>query len=137
MKFYQLIEYNMRTFFLKNHTQNVVKKLFPDPFLKNRNWVYLWINSVKPQTVCFYCMPSCGISIYIGTKLHTRPLACTSYKALLKNKRHLELFSMLHFLHDFWRKSFLLVYSINWPIFILWLSLLREILVNKCIAIVC
>ena len=23
------------TFFLKNHTQNVVEKLFPDPFLKN------------------------------------------------------------------------------------------------------
>ena len=35
MKFGQLIEYNMRNIFLKNHTQNVVEKLFPDPFLKN------------------------------------------------------------------------------------------------------
>ena len=35
MKFSQLIEYNIRKFFLKNHTQNVVKNLFPDPFLKN------------------------------------------------------------------------------------------------------
>ena len=25
------------TFFTKNHTQNVVEKLFPDPSLKNRN----------------------------------------------------------------------------------------------------
>ena len=24
------------TFFLKNHTQNVEEKLFPDPFLKNQ-----------------------------------------------------------------------------------------------------
>ena len=33
MTFGQLIEYNMRNIFLKNHTQNVVEKLFPDPFL--------------------------------------------------------------------------------------------------------
>ena len=31
MKFGQLIEWN---FFLKNHAQNVVEKLVPDPFLK-------------------------------------------------------------------------------------------------------
>ena len=37
MKFGQLIEYNMKIFFLKNHIQNVVEKLFPDPFLKNKN----------------------------------------------------------------------------------------------------
>ena len=27
---------NSETFFLKNHTQIVLKKLFPDPFLKNQ-----------------------------------------------------------------------------------------------------
>ena len=32
---------------LKNHIQIVVEKLFPDPFLKKQNWVYLWINSLK------------------------------------------------------------------------------------------
>ena len=37
MKFGQLIEYDMRTIFLENHSQNVVEKLFPDPFLKNQN----------------------------------------------------------------------------------------------------
>ena len=36
-KFGQLIEYNMRSIFLENHTQNVVKKLSPDPLLKNEN----------------------------------------------------------------------------------------------------
>ena len=44
MKFGQ---YNMRNIFLENHSQNVVEKLFPDPYLKNQNWAYLWINSLK------------------------------------------------------------------------------------------
>ena len=55
MKFGQLIEYNMRNIFLKNHTQYVVEKLFPDPFLKNKNGVYHWINSLKLYAVYFYC----------------------------------------------------------------------------------
>ena len=38
---------------------------------------------------------------------------------------------------DFSRKMFLMVHSINWPNFIAWLSLLLEMLVNVCIAIVC
>ena len=33
MKFGQLIEYNI--FFLKNHAQNLVEKLVPDPFLES------------------------------------------------------------------------------------------------------
>ena len=38
MKFDELIKYNMRNIsFLKNRTQNVVKELFSDPFLKNQN----------------------------------------------------------------------------------------------------
>ena len=41
-------------FSLKNRAQNVVEKLVPDPFLKNKNWAYLWINSLKFYTVCFF-----------------------------------------------------------------------------------
>ena len=38
MKFGQLIEYNIENIdLLKNHTQNVVEKLFPEAFLKNKN----------------------------------------------------------------------------------------------------
>ena len=57
-------------------------------------------------------------------------------KLFQKIKRDLELFSLSHFLHNFWRKLFLLLYSINWPNFIAWLSLLCEILGNMFIAIV-
>ena len=37
LKFGQLIEYNMRNISVENHTQNVLEKLFPDPYLKNQN----------------------------------------------------------------------------------------------------
>ena len=42
----------------ENYTQNVVEKLFSDPFLKSVNLAYLWINSRKFYTVYFYCKPS-------------------------------------------------------------------------------
>ena len=37
MKFGQLIDYTVRNIFHKNHKQNVVEKLVPDPFIKNQN----------------------------------------------------------------------------------------------------
>ena len=37
MELGQLIEHYIRKFFLKNHTENVVEKLFPDSFLKYLN----------------------------------------------------------------------------------------------------
>ena len=69
MKFGQLIEHDIRNIFLKSHTQNVVEKLFPDPFLKNQIWGCLWINSLKIYAVWFYCMPSWGLSKYTEAKL--------------------------------------------------------------------
>ena len=56
-------------------------------------------------------------------------------KLFKKTKRGLELASLLHFMHDFWRKSFLLLYFIIWPNFNVWLPLIREILGNMCIVI--
>ena len=37
MKFDQLREHNMRNIFVENHTQNVLEKLFPHPYLKKQN----------------------------------------------------------------------------------------------------
>ena len=47
-------------FFLKNYVPKMVKRLFPDPFLRSQNWPYLWINGIKFSAVCFYCMSSWG-----------------------------------------------------------------------------
>ena len=49
----------------------------------------------------------------------------------------LELVSLPHFLHNFWREIFLLLYSINWSNFIVLLPVLCEVFGNMCIAIVC
>ena len=114
----------------------MLDKLFPDPFLKNQNWSCLWINSLVLYTVCFYSLLSCGLWKDIETKLQT---TCFShiYRVFKKTKRSLELASLPHFLHDFWRKIFLLLYSINGPNFIVWLPLLRGILGNLHTVIVC
>ena len=121
---------------MKNHTQNVVEKLIPDLFLKNQNWAYLWINSLNFYTVCFYWMESWGLSKYIETKLQT---ICFHFilSFIKKQKGRLELVSLLYFPHNFWKKIFLSLYSINWPNFIFWLLLLCEILGNMLIANVC
>ena len=42
------------TFFLKNHSQNLVENLFPDLFLKYQKWAYLWINCLKFYAVFFF-----------------------------------------------------------------------------------
>ena len=43
---------------MKNRTQSVVEKLFPDPFLKIQNLANLWINILKFYIFRFYCLPS-------------------------------------------------------------------------------
>ena len=51
-------------------------------------------------------------------------------KALKASGQHV---SLIYFVHNFSRKIFIMLYSINSPNFIVWLSLLIEILLNKCI----
>ena len=104
MKFGQLIEYNMKN--MKNHIQNVVE--------------------TTPWPLSFVCQ----IEDYRNmSKPSCRPLAFTSFK-VKKKKKGLELVSLVHFLHDFLRKIFLLLSSITCSNFIAWLPLLREILDN-------
>ena len=64
-------------------------------------------------------------------------LTFTLYKAFLKNKKKLELVSLPHFNHDFWKEVFITLYFINWPNFIAWLPSFLEILGNRCIIIIC
>ena len=58
MKFGNLIEYNMGNSFLEKSYAKYGGKPFPDPFQKIQIGAYLWINSPKFYTVCFYCMQS-------------------------------------------------------------------------------
>ena len=58
-------------------------------------------------------------------------------KLFHKIKRGLEVVSLPHFLHKFWRKIFLLLNSINSSNFIVWLPLLCEILCVTCVCYMC
>ena len=78
-------------------------------------------------------MPSQGLSKYIETELQT---TLSQIKRFFF-KNGLELVSLPPFLHDFWRKVFPWLYSFNWLNLTVWLSLIREILDNMCIEIVC
>ena len=70
MKFGQLIEYNMRNFFLEKSYAKCDGETVPRPFsIKSK--LYLWINRVKFFTICFYCMPSSELSKIIGNKPQT------------------------------------------------------------------
>ena len=62
MKFRQLIEYNMRDIFLEKS----YRKCGGEDSL-----IHLWINSLQFYTVCFYCIPSWGLSTYIESNLQT------------------------------------------------------------------
>ena len=48
----------------------MVQKLFPDLNLKNQNWAYLWINSVKFKQFFFGILIR-GLSKYSKIKLQT------------------------------------------------------------------
>ena len=80
-------KYNLRNiFFLENHAQNVVEKLFPDSVLKNWNWAYLWINILKVLYIFIVCKVE---DYWKWLKLSCRLLAFTSCKAFLENKKKL------------------------------------------------
>ena len=52
-------------------------------------------------------------------------------------EKYLGIVSPPYFVYDFSRKMFLVLYFLNWPSFLFWLSLLLEILGNICIANAC
>ena len=102
VNFRQLIEYNMRNIFLEKSytTHNVVEKLISDPFIKNENWAYLRINSLKCYKFFFLVCQSRGVPKYIKIKVLTSCLYL-----------YLTLVSLPHFLLDFKRKMLYLFYS--------------------------
>ena len=57
------------------------------------------------------------------------------YAQFLLLEKGLRIVFLPYFKYDFSRKMFLMLYSINWQNFIVWLPLLFQILVNMCIAI--
>ena len=74
----------MKTFFLKSNTQNVVKKLFLDPFLKK---LKLKITSLDQSFIQSVFIVRQGKGYQDILTLSCRPLAFTSYKGFLKKQK--------------------------------------------------
>ena len=63
----------------------MVERLVPDPFPKNWNWAYLWINSLKIlYSLCLLYVQA--LDYQNISKLRCWPHAFTSYKTFLKHK---------------------------------------------------
>ena len=92
------------------------------------------------QVVCslvsiYFDSPQLGTQHKQTIKLSTVVPEISSISIFL-NKGE-ELVSLSHFVYDFSRKMFIMLYSGNWSNFILWLPLRLQILDNMCVEIVC
>ena len=130
MKFGQLIECNMRNIFLEKSYTKCGGETSPRSFSEK---LKLSISLDQWSKVLYSLVLLYGKlrAIEIYRNWVADHLLSSHIKLFQKIKRGLELVSLPHFLHNFWRKIFLL------PSFIVWLPLLHEILGNVCIAIVC
>ena len=134
MKFGQLIEYNMRNIFFEKSFTKYGGQTIPSSFSKKSKLsVFLDQKSKVLYTQFLLFAKSSDIKIYSNEA--TDRLLLHQIKLFYKTKRGLELVSFPHFLPDLFKKIF--IYYINCPNFIVWLSLLREMLDNMCIVIVC
>ena len=59
----------MKNIFLKNHTENVVEKLLPDPFLKSKLNIFLDQQSEVSYSLFFIVPVSLGMPKHIETKV--------------------------------------------------------------------
>ena len=84
---------------------------------------------LKYYRICFWCMFKLRLPKFSKTKVLTNCFYLI--KDLFKKQKRLELISLPHCLHDFW-KIFLRLCFINWPNFIDWLPLLLQILGKRC-----
>ena len=95
----------------------MVEKLVPDSSLENENWAYLWIDSLKFDTVCFNCMANWVLLKYIEIKLQSTCFHLIW--SLSKKKGDLELVTLPHFPHIFEEKYFfcyVLKWFLNWSL---------------------
>ena len=123
----------MRNIFVEKSCTGYGGETIPTRFSK-KSRLSISLDQQSKVLYSTYCILICGLSKYSETKLQT--ICFYLYKAFLKNKKGLKLVFLSHFLHDFWIKKFLLLYSINWPNFIVWLYLIRKILSIMCILFV-
>ena len=132
MKFGRSIECNMGNIFLKTLCTKYGGETSPRHFSEK---LKLSISSTQWPKV-LYCLFLLHLK-WRAIEIYWDEAADLHIRLFKKIKRDLELISLPHFLPNFRRKIFLLLYSINRPGFFAWLPLPHELLANMCIAIAC
>ena len=117
MKLGELMKYNMRNIFL----QKLCPKYGGENSSKNKRKKNGHISASAVWSFiqfAFVVYSSWGLPKYIESKVLTPYFYLLHIKLFQNIKGGLELVSLSHFLHGFWRKIFLTLYSITWPHFI-------------------
>ena len=122
----QLIEYNKRNVFLQKSCRKRGRET-------NSRKSFIWGKSKWSAAWFQYILLALNLA-YNKNKLY-KTLGYWSRDMLNFDflEKGLGIVSPPHFLYDISRKMFVMLYYINWSNFIVWLPLLLEILVNKCI----
>ena len=131
MELGQLVEYNKRNIFLQKLWRKWSREFSSRPFLIF--WKSLLAKSKWFAT--YFQNISIALNLaYNKNKLY-KTLDYWSRDMLNFNfsEKGLGLVSPPHLVYDFSRKMFLMLHSIDWANFIVWLPLLLEILHNMCI----
>ena len=144
IKFRQLIEYSKRNIFLQKSCRKWGRETSLRPhftFCKKKKTFLIKKASTELKASCL------KVSFNIFRWSSTCHTIKTNYKTLDYSSRDMLNFEFLvkslgivsppHFVKDFSRKIFLMLYSVNWPNFIAWMLLPLEILGDMCIVITC
>ena len=132
----ELIEYNMKNIFLgKSYTKGGVKSIRRP--VSNKSKLSISLNQLSKDLYSLFLLYAKMMTIKIPHIKNVSSLTNLLIWNFEKTKKDLKLVSLPHFLHGFWRNLFLLLYSVTWQNFIVYLPLLRETLDSRCIAIVC
>ena len=110
-------------FFFKNYAENKVRRLVPNLFIyKSLIWgESKWSAAYFQYILIALILPYNRTKLYKALDYWSRDMLDFSF-----SERGLGLVSSPHFVYDFFRKMFML-HSINWPNFIVRLSLLLKI----------
>ena len=130
MKPGQIINFTREIIFIKNYAENEIGILVPKLFLFFKKTYIKWKQVVCSVVSVYFDSPQLELNKILG--YWSRDILNWSF-----SEKGLGLVPPPYFLYDFSRKMFFMLYSINWPNFIVWLPLLLEILGNKYIKIVC
>ena len=135
MNFGQLIECNVRKFFLEKPCTKCHGETSPRHFPEKLKFS-IFLDQKSKVLYSLFLLHDKLRAVETYWNESANHFLLPHFTFFKKIKTSLGIVSLPHYPRSFLRKIFLLLYSINWPSFIACLPLFLEILVNMCIAIV-